>query len=204
MLMPMLQLGLQRKQSSISLALSSEEAAPIDAWANTVPPEMIEQLGPREVARQNVIFEIITGEQAYKKDLDMLETAYAEPLRSADPSIIEPNRLPSFANQVFANLDELRSHSSRLINTFQIRQREQSPVIESIGDLLLDAALEWGQAYIDYTEAQVLGEYLVNAEKSKNSAFATFLQVRLLPAVDDQRNSTNSFLSGSLGAKLSA
>jgi hypothetical protein len=112
-------------------------------------------------------------------DSNIFSKAYAEPLRSADPPIIEPRRLPQFANQVFANLDELRSHSARLINAFQIRQREQNPVVESIGDLVLDAALEWGQAYMDFAEAQVTGEYLVQEEKSTNSAFATFLQVCL-------------------------
>lgn len=50
-----------------------QEQAPAEAWASTVPKELIEQLGPKEVARQNVVFEIVTGEQAYKKDLDMLE-----------------------------------------------------------------------------------------------------------------------------------
>lgn len=99
-------------------------------------------------------------------------------MRSANPPVIEPNRLTSFANQVFANLDELRAHSGRLVNAFQVRQREQNPVVESIGDLVLDAALEWGQAYMDFAEAQVMGEYLVNEEKTTNSAFATFLQVR--------------------------
>ena len=140
----------------------------------------MEQLGAKEVARQNVIYEIITGEQAYKKDLDMLETAFHEPLRLADPPVVHPVRLVEFTNQVFANLDELRTHSGRLIGAFLVRQREQNPVVHSIGDIILDAALEWGQAYMDYAEAQVMGEYLVNEEKNQNSAFSTFLAVRSL------------------------
>lgn len=170
------QLGLRRKQSAISLA-TTEEAAPAEAWASTVPPELLEQLGAKEVARQNVIFEIVTGEQAYKKDLDMLETAFHEPLMVADPPVVYPTRLVEFSNQVFANLDELRSHSARLIAAFQVRQREQIPVVSAIGDIILDAALEWGQAYMEYADAQVMGEYLVNEEKAQNSAFSTFLAV---------------------------
>lgn len=165
------------------MATTSEEPPPAEAWASTVPAQLIEQLGPQEVARQNVIFEIITGEQAYKKDLDMLETAFHEPLMTADPPVVYPTRLVEFSNQVFANLDELRSHSSRLIAAFQVRQREQNPVVNAIGDIVLDASLEWGQAYMDYADAQVMGEYLVNEEKTQNSAFSTFLavcEVRLL------------------------
>jgi hypothetical protein len=111
----------------------------------------------------------------------MLETAFHEPLMAADPPVVYPTRLVEFSNQVFANLDELRSHSARLIAAFQVRQREQSPVVDAIGDILLDAALEWGQAYIDYTDAQVLGEHLVNEEKTQNSAFSTFLAVSSPP-----------------------
>ena len=135
-------------------------------------------MGLQEVARQNVIFEIVTGEQAYKTDLDMLENAFHEPLMTADPPVVYPTRLVDFSNQVFANLDELRSHSARLIAAFQVRQREQNPVVTAIGDIILDAALEWGQAYMDYADAQVMGEYLVNEEKNQNSAFSTFLAVR--------------------------
>lgn len=56
----------------MTLRFGQEPSAP-EAWASTAPPELLERLGPKEVARQNVIFEIVTGEQAYKKDLDMLE-----------------------------------------------------------------------------------------------------------------------------------
>lgn len=105
--------------------------------------------------------------------------AFHEPLREANPPIIHPARLTEFTNQVFANLDELRAYSGRFINILLARQREQTPVVQSIGDIILDAALEWGQAYMDYAEATVNGEYLVNEEKNRNSAFSTFLTVRL-------------------------
>ena len=46
------QLGLQRKLSSVSLSPTTEEPPGPEAWASTASPELIEQLGSTEVARQ--------------------------------------------------------------------------------------------------------------------------------------------------------
>ena len=79
---------------------------------------------------------------------------------------------------VFANLDEVRQHSETFVSHLLARQRDQSPIVQNIGDVILDACLAWGRAFIDYAESQVKGEYLVQEERKHNMAFAAFLKSR--------------------------
>lgn len=99
-------------------------------------------------------------------------------MRTAQPSVIDGLRLNAFLTDVFANLDELRQHSDKFLNALQSRQREQSPVIQSIADIVLDACLEWRQAFVKYAGALAKGDYLVETERHRNPAFSAFVSSR--------------------------
>lgn len=109
-----------------------------------------------------------------------MQQSYHEALLYANPPVIEPKgRLTEFCNRVFANLDELRLHAGRLSEALVARQKEQSPLVHGVGDLILDAALEWGTAYTEYMESMAIGEQMFEQEKARNPAFRAFLQVGL-------------------------
>jgi len=110
--------------------------------------------------------------------------AFREPLLNADPPIIHPAKLEEFVGQVFGNLTELRSMVGKCVNAYTTRQREQSPVVQEIGDVILDLALSWGPIYLQYFECQVKGDYLVSQERESNPLFAEFMEVRLREQVD--------------------
>lgn len=68
-----MQLGLQRKESTISLSPTTEEPPAASDWSSTVSRELNDSLGSMEVKRQNNIFELIKGEHDFKADLDTLD-----------------------------------------------------------------------------------------------------------------------------------
>jgi hypothetical protein len=63
------------------------------------------------------------------------------------------------------------------MEALQVRQREQNPVIEQIGDLILASAVEWGDSYVTYAKNLPFGEDVIKIEKSKNEQFKDFINV---------------------------
>lgn len=141
-------------------------------WASVVPKELISSLDSKEVARQSIIYEVISGEQEYVQDLDDYEKFFITPLTQASPPILPPQRLNKFKEMVVSNVLEVRDHNRVLLQNLLIRQQDQHPLIKGIGDLILTSALEWGPDYIRYTSDHVFGEVEVNEEKLRNPMFA--------------------------------
>ncbi|KAI7943871.1 hypothetical protein MJO28_011399 [Puccinia striiformis f. sp. tritici] len=154
-------------------------------WASIVPKELLLSLDSKEIARQSIIYELISGEQEYVQDLDDYEKLFIIPLVSSTPSIIAPSRIGEFKEKVVSNVLEIRDHNRVLLQNLLIRQQDQHPLVQSIGDVLLNSALEWGQDYIRYTSDHVFGEVEVNEEKSKNLQFAEL--INKIPKVSPRR-----------------
>lgn len=55
------------------------------------------------------------------------------------------------------------------------RQREQGPVIQNIGDVVINAALDWGPAYCHYARYYPFADATIKAEKARNTTFDQFL-----------------------------
>lgn len=161
-----------------------------------MPKELLQQLDKREIARQCIIYEIISGEQEYVDDLELYLTVrhrcpltrlltrwqhFVEPIKTADPAIIAPSaRLDHFIRVAFSDVARVLERNRALLERMRVRQREQHPIVMAIGDVVLDAALEWGQAYVKVISDTVWGEVEVNEERVKNPALETLFQVRSL------------------------
>ena len=65
-----------------------------------------------------------------------------KPLRLASPPIIDSHDLDSFIECVFGNVPDLRE-TSRILEKLYVRQREQGPLIQYIGNIFLTAATEF-------------------------------------------------------------
>ena len=90
----------------------------------------------KEISRQCALFEIIQSEKEYVHDMALILDVFVEPLRATAP--IPQERLRGFISEVFWNMDEILSHHQRLLDKLFERQREQHPLVESIGDVVLD------------------------------------------------------------------
>ncbi|KAA1112697.1 hypothetical protein PGT21_006695 [Puccinia graminis f. sp. tritici] len=154
-------------------------------WASVVSKDLISSLDSKEIARQSIIYELISGEQEYVQDLDDYEKLFIIPLVQANPPILPPQRLPEFKEKVVSNVLEIRDHNRVLLQNLLIRQQDQHPLVKAIGDVILNSALEWGQDYIRYTSDHVFGEVEVNDEKTRNPSFAELMNK--IPKVSPRR-----------------
>ncbi|KAG8896511.1 hypothetical protein FRB99_008857 [Tulasnella sp. 403] len=145
-------------------------------WKQTVPQEVIDSIGEREVRRQNIIFKMIEKEEQYVQDLDFIDVGFIKALHNANPPIVPPNELDSFIDDIFGNIMDLRETNKRLLENMYVRQREQKPVIQRIGDVFLTAAAEFRWAYPMYVGHLPLAEKRLKEELENNSEFRLFLE----------------------------
>lgn len=175
--------------SGLNRTATRRDAAPAQAtdqtykkaWAELVPPELLKSIPPAEIARQNAILETIQKEEEFLSDLELLDSLFVRGLQKPSdtgdppPLPIGPER-DTFLREVFGNHLELTAQIRELVERLHIRQREESPIIQTIGDLFLSAALDWGQVYNAYLINYPLAISRVKREMSVNPRFKTFVE----------------------------
>lgn len=82
-----------------------------------------------------------------------------------------------FIDDVFNNILDLRECNKRLLEVLYVRQREQGPVIQRVGDIFLEAATEFRLAYPAYTGHYPTAEKRLKEEMEKNHELKLFLEV---------------------------
>ncbi|KAK0214906.1 CNH domain-containing protein [Armillaria fumosa] len=149
---------------------------PRKEWINTVPREVLVSLPESEISRQTIIHKLIDKEEQYIQDLNLVESVFIRPLRNANPAVIPSADLDDFIDEVFGNILDLRECNRRLLEVMYVRQREQFPVIQRIGDVFLDAATEFRWAYPIYIGHHPLAEKRLKEETENNSEFRLFIE----------------------------
>ncbi|KAI1790239.1 Dbl-like domain-containing protein [Ganoderma leucocontextum] len=147
-----------------------------DEWTRTVPEEILATIPDSEVNRQNIIHKLIHKEKQYLRDLDTIETLFIRPLRNANPPVIRPSEIDEFIDEVFGNVLDLRECNRHLLEIVFVRQREQAPVIQGIGDIFLEAATEFRLAYPSYVGNLPVAEKRMKDELEKNAEFKRFVE----------------------------
>ncbi|EIN06223.1 Dbl domain-containing protein [Punctularia strigosozonata HHB-11173 SS5] len=160
----------------ITVQAEAPEIVSKEDWSLTVPPEVLKSLPESEVNRQTIIHKIISKERQYVQDLDLVESLFIRPLRAARPPIIPRDQVDDFIEEVFGNVLDLRECNRRLLETMYVRQREQAPVIQRIGDVFLGAAAEFRLAYPIYVGHLPLAEKRMKEEIEFNVDFRLFLE----------------------------
>jgi hypothetical protein len=105
---------------------------------------------------------------------------FIRPLRNAYPAVIDAYKLDDFIDDVFGNILDLRECNKRLLEVMYVRQREQAPVIQRIGDIFLETATIFRLAYPTYVGHLPLAEKRMKDEIETNPEFRLFLEVRRL------------------------
>ena len=126
----------------------------------------------------SVIHRVISREEQYIRDLDLVESDFIKPLRTARPPVFALDKLEDFIDDVFCNILDLRECNRRLLEVLNIRQREQAPIIHGIGDIFLEAATEFRLAYTIYIGHFQVAEKRMRDEIVNNPTFRLFLAVR--------------------------
>lgn len=150
----------------------------------------------KEIERQNILHEIVQGEDAYMQRLDVLRTLYRDRLISAQPPVIPPKKLNKFIKDVFSKVDAVKkANEEHLLPQMKYRQQEQGPWVVGFSDIFREWIRKAKQAYIEYSSSFPYANFLVRQEADKNMIFRTFL--------DEARNNKaankldwNTFLKG--------
>ncbi|KAH9000438.1 Dbl-like domain-containing protein [Lactarius akahatsu] len=145
-------------------------------WAAHVDPAVLAALPESEINRQTVIHKLITKEVQYIKDLDVIESVFIRPLRNASPPVIPYTDLDGFIEDVFGNFYDVRRANRQLLEVLNVRQREQSLVIQRVGDIFLEIATEFRLVYPVYVGHLPLAEKRLKEETEGNHEFRLFLE----------------------------
>jgi hypothetical protein len=78
---------------------------------------------------------------------------------------------------VVSSLGDIRKFSRSFLKRLRQRQHAQQPFVESIGDVILAAVLEWGPAYVTYAADHPLGELEIERQIDQNLLFAEHISV---------------------------
>jgi len=105
-------------------------------WSDNVDEELVANLAPKELNRQEVLFEIIKTEHEYVRDLRLIEEYFINPIKQAE----EKHRkhiVPENLNKVFNSISYFLFIHEVISNCLNERQENQFPLVRSISDILL-------------------------------------------------------------------
>lgn len=145
-----------------------------------VPKEVWESHPKKEIDRQNNLHEIVTTEDAYIGQLDVLRELYRDQLANMKPPIIPSKRLNKFLSDVFGKVDSVKKvNEDFLLAQLKYRQKEQGPFIAGFSDIFREWIRKAKNVYIDYAAHFPAANYYVRKESERNVHFKGFLnQVR--------------------------
>ncbi|XP_008274538.1 rho guanine nucleotide exchange factor 12 isoform X3 [Stegastes partitus] len=166
-------LGAADVQSEDDQGTDSEHDPP--NWQQLVGREVLAGLRPHEIKRQEVINELFYTERAHVRMLRVLDHVFYQKLSK---EAILP---PADVKNIFTNLEEiLHLHVSILEQMAAVRKRNESSVIDQIGDDLLS----WFSGGEEEKIKQAVGTFCSNQPfaleiiktKKKDSRFTSFIQ----------------------------
>ncbi|ROT35369.1 Rho1 guanine nucleotide exchange factor 3 [Sodiomyces alkalinus F11] len=154
------------------------EEVKAEDWATfyKLTKESVEGRSKKEIERQNVLHEIVTSEEGYMNQLEVLRVLYRDQIRNAPSPIIAPNRVEKFIAVVFGKVDAVQAtNKEHLLAQLKYRQQEQGPFITGFSDLFREWIRKARDVYIDYASQYPHASYLVRKEADRNIIFQEFL-----------------------------
>ncbi|KAJ8358259.1 hypothetical protein AAFF_G00020000 [Aldrovandia affinis] len=113
--------------ASVSVELSEGDSGEVQNWQETVDPQTLLALGPREVDRQAVIYELYTTEVSHLRTLRVLDQVFFQNMQA----VLSLDQLTC----IFPNLPQVyRLHNSLCESMKNLRE---SPIVQGIGDIML-------------------------------------------------------------------
>ncbi|OKL57703.1 hypothetical protein UA08_07063 [Talaromyces atroroseus] len=141
-----------------------------------VPKEVWEAYPRKEIDRQNNLHEIVTTEDSFIGQLDVLRELYRDQLAHMHPAIISPKRQEKFLRDVFGKVDAVKKvNEDYLLGQLKYRQKEQGPFIAGFSDIFREWIRKAKGVYVDYAATFPNANYLVRKEAERNTLFRQFL-----------------------------
>lgn len=136
----------------------------------------IENVDKKEVERQNILHEIVTTEDDFMDQLNVLRVLYRDELSKWQPPILAPKRKDKFLWDVFGRADAIQqANEDYLLAQLKYRQQEQGPWIVGFSDIFREWIRKAKNAYIEYAAAFPNASHLIRQESDRNILFRQFL-----------------------------
>ncbi|XP_030287729.1 rho guanine nucleotide exchange factor 11 isoform X4 [Sparus aurata] len=183
--------GLRPLQHSASSSASSSSARSVDSplallpdaasleeevgdgqnWQDTVPPQLLATLSPREVDRQAVIYELFTTEASHLRTLRVLDQVFFQKMRS----VLNHDELTC----IFPKLPEVYELHASLCEA--MKKRRETPIVQDIGDVMLArfegaAGEEFQEQASQLCSQQSQALELIKNKQRKDPRFAHIIQ----------------------------
>ncbi len=150
----------------------------VEDWATfyKVSKETREAADKKEVERQNVLHEIVTTEDLYMDQLNVLRILYRDELAKWQPPIITLKRKDKFLRDVFGKADAVKQvNEDFLLAQLKYRQQEQGPWVVGFSDIFREWIRKAKTAYTEYAASFPNATFLVRQESDRNLLFRQFL-----------------------------
>ncbi|XP_027143610.1 rho guanine nucleotide exchange factor 11 isoform X3 [Larimichthys crocea] len=152
-------------------AALEEEVCDSQNWQDTVPPQLLATLSPREVDRQAVIYELFTTEASHLRTLRVLDQVFFQKMRS----VLNSDELAC----IFPNLPQVYELHASLCEA--IKKRRETPIVQDIGDVMLArfegaAGDEFQEQTSQLCSQQSQALELIKNKQRKDPRFAHIIQ----------------------------
>ncbi|KAF3765136.1 hypothetical protein M406DRAFT_259537 [Cryphonectria parasitica EP155] len=137
----------------------------------------VEAKPKKETERQNILHEIVTGEEDYMAQLEVVRLLYRDQLKAWAPPIIPPAKINAFVDKVFGKVDAVHQvNKEYLLAQLKYRQNEQGPWITGFSDIFRDWIRKAEAPYLEFSAAFPHAQLAIRKEASRNVLFAQFLE----------------------------
>ena len=156
-----------------------EHQRKIEDWATfyRLSKTDIENVDKKEVERQNNLHEIVTTEDSFMDQLNVLRVLYRDELGKWQPPILAPKRKDKFLSDVFGRADAIKhANEEYLLAQLKYRQQEQGPWIGGFSDIFREWIRKAKNAYIEYAAAFPNASFMIRQEAARNILFRQFLE----------------------------
>ena len=150
----------------------------VEDWATfyDVTKSQVEGYDRKEVERQNNLHEIVTTEDLFMDQLNVLRILYRDELSKWQPPIIAPKRKDSFIGDVFGKVDAIKQvNEDYLLAQLKYRQQEQGPWIAGFSDIFREWIRKAKGPYIEYAASFPNATSMIRQEAERNILFRQFL-----------------------------
>ncbi|XP_028973321.2 rho guanine nucleotide exchange factor 11 isoform X1 [Esox lucius] len=140
-------------------------------WQETVTPDVLAALCPREVDRQAVIYELLTTEASHLRTLRVLDQVFFQKMRG----VLNPYELAC----IFPNLPQVYDLHASLCEA--MKNRRDTPIVQGIGDIMLarfegEAGEEFQEQVSHLCSQQSQALELIKNKQRKDPRFSHIIQ----------------------------
>lgn len=164
--------GLQRLELRVLMNGDNDVGQQKELWLYLVPELVRESVSKEEQSRQEVLFEIMSNERDFVRDMEYLRDFWIRPLRLTN--IIPELERERFIRVVFSGILDILVVNYKFAEALTRRQKQQY-IVDGIGDIMVEFIPRF-EAFLPCCAGQVFSKYHFERQRSINPNFEKFVR----------------------------